>query len=270
MSVENSIFHEIGQVISNEEIALGIYETIFQSSKISETSLPGQFINILPQTDWKQVMRRPMSIAKQGDGKLSIIYKAIGEGTRIMSDWVSGSAIDFIGPLGNYWSGYESTFPILIGGGVGIAPILNLHDTLIAKNVNHILIMGARTRDEHFLNHDPEKQIYMSTDDGSLGLKGNVVDALNQIISNKNNMVNAKIFSCGPPRMMESVKSYSIENNLKCDLALETIMACGIGICQGCTVERRVEEVEHTYRNRFSLACIDGPIFCSKEIVKCG
>ena len=71
--------------------------------------------------------------------------------------------------------------------------------------------------------------------------------------------------------MMEAVRSYSLGNNLACDLALETIMACGIGICQGCTVERKVDQLaEHSYRSRFALACIDGPIFSTREIVACG
>ena len=120
------IHNEQGKVISNLKIAEGIYETIFQSPGIASESLPGQFVNILPSTKWKQVMRRPMSVASQGNGKFSIIYKPIGDGTRIMSQWKEGEMIDLIGPLGNHWQGYAVTYPILIGGGVGIAPILNL------------------------------------------------------------------------------------------------------------------------------------------------
>ena len=78
------------------------------------------------------------------------------------------------------------------------------------------------------------------------------------------------LYVCGPPMMMESVKSYSFENNLKCDLALERIMACGFGICQGCTVEKNQNiSQESSYRSKFALACMDGPIFSAKEIVKC-
>ena len=264
------IHHELAEIISNSKIAEGIYQTIFQSPIISSCSLPGQFINILPEPDWDRVMRRPMSIASQENGKISIIYKAIGDGTKIMVNWQLGEKVDFIGPLGNYWKEYESTFPILIGGGVGIAPILNLLHLLIKKDVCHVLIMGARNEQEHFLKHEPEKRIYISTDDGSLGIKGNVVDAMQAIYSKQSLPDNAKIFSCGPPLMMESVRSYSLKNNLKCDLALETIMACGIGICQGCTVERKVDQLDNSYRNRFALACMDGPIFNAKEIIACG
>ena len=264
------ICSEMGKVISNSEIANGIYKTVFKSSIISSHSLPGQFINILPEPNWSQVMRRPMSIASQGNGELSIIYKPIGDGTRIMAKWKIGDIVDFIGPLGNYWQGYETTFPILIGGGVGIAPILNLHQLLINEDISHIIIMGARNYKEHFIQHEPENHIYMSTDDGSLGIKGNVVDALQYIYSQQSLPDNAKIFSCGPPLMMESVRIYSLKNKIACELALETIMACGIGICQGCTVEKKVDQLaDHSYRNRFALACMDGPIFGAEDILTC-
>ena len=130
--------------------------------------------------------------------------------------------------------------------------------------------MGARNGKEHFLKHEPEKQIYMSTDDASLGIAGNVLDALRSIFPNGNHPQDYKIYSCGPPMMMEGVRSYSLQNDLECDLALETIMACGFGICQGCTVERKAEtNGQHSYRNKFALACMDGPIFNAKGIVSC-
>ena len=265
------IHRELAEVISNSKIAEGIYRTIFKSPKISFKSQPGKFVNILPEQNWEQVMRRPMSIASQGSDEISIIYKSVGDGTRIMASWRSGEIVDIIGPLGNYWKGYELTFPILIGGGVGIAPILNLHHHMLEQNIDHMLIMGALNRKEHFLQHEPEKQIYMSTDDGSLGIKGNVIDAVKFIYSNQSSPDDAKIFSCGPPLMMEAVRSYALDNQLKCDLALETIMACGIGICQGCTIERIVSESkENSYRSHFALSCMDGPIFSAEEIVSCG
>ena len=268
---EHSIFHEIGQVISNVEIASGIYEATIKSLNVSKVSRPGQFINILPSKKFQSIMRRPMSIASQGDDEISIIYKPIGEGTKIMMRWVEGEEVDYIGPLGNCWTGYDRYYPIIIGGGVGIAPILNLHNELLLKKIDHLLIMGARTKNEHFLDHDLENNIYMTTDDGTLGISGNVVDALSLFLSKHDNQNDNKIFSCGPPKMMESLKSFSDKFDIKCDLALETIMACGIGIWQGCTVEKNVESnLENTYRNRYALACVDGPIFSSKEIIKCG
>ena len=264
------IYREMGKVIFNEEIAEGIYKTVFISPNISSSSIPGQFVNILPSLHWDNVMRRPMSIASQGNDEISIIYKSVGEGTHIMANWAIGEKVDLIGPLGNYWDGYESSFPIIIGGGVGIAPILNLHNVLLEKQIDHCLIMGARHSGEHFLPHEPQNKVFLSTDDGSLGIKGNVVDILKSIYPIGKHPQNTKIFSCGPPMMIEGVRNYSHENKLDCDLALETIMACGFGICQGCTVERKAEtNGVHSYRNRFALACLDGPIFNAEEIISC-
>ena len=93
------IYHEMARVILNKEISQGIYKTIFESPLISSTTLPGQFINILPESNWSYVMRRPMSVASQGNDEISIIYKPIGDGTKIMANWKSGEIVDIIGPL---------------------------------------------------------------------------------------------------------------------------------------------------------------------------
>ena len=263
------IYNESAIVRSTSELAEGIYKTILFSPQISSSSKPGQFINILPKDDWANVMRRPMSIASQENDEISIIYKVIGEGTAAMSNWPKDCTIDIIGPLGNYWMDFDMHTPILIGGGVGIAPILNLHNHLLVKEIKHYLIMGARNSREHFLDHDEENGVFLSTDDGSKGIKGNVIDVLNHFFFD--NYSKYKIFSCGPPMMMNSVSDFSTINNMKCDIAVETIMACGIGICQGCTVERIIDKdiSIHSYRNKFALACIDGPIFVASEIQKC-
>ena len=259
------IYNEIVKVISNEEIAENIFEAILFSPKISKVSKPGQFINILPSSNWPKVMRRPMSIASQNSNEISIIYKVFGEGTDLMSKWKAGNTVDIIGPLGNYWNDFSNKLPILIGGGVGIAPIINLHNMLNDKNIKHILIMGAKTKQEHFMSHDIENHILLCTDNGGLGIKGNVLAPLKKIIKVKNSDT-IKIFTCGPSLMMKAVSKFSINNNIECDLALETIMACGIGICQGCTIVKKTNKSNNTYRNKYALACIDGPVFNLKSL----
>ncbi len=258
------IYKEISKVVSNQEIAENIFEAFLYAPNISKISKPGQFINILPSKSWSNVMRRPMSIASQENDQISIIYKVFGEGTRLISKWNKGQDVDIVGPLGNYWNNYHEITPVLIGGGVGIAPIMNLHNRLRSENIEHILIVGARHDKEHFLKHEPKKNIYLSTDNGDIGVNGNVIDVLNQYSLNTDNY---KIFGCGPHPMMKALIEYSNINLLDCDLALETIMACGIGICQGCTIVKNVESCnEHSYRNKFALACEDGPIFNVKEL----
>ena len=263
------IYNETAQIISNEMIAENIYQAFMHSPKISSSVMPGQFINILPSDGWRHVMRRPMSVASQESETISIIYKDIGPGTSIMSRWVDGDRVDIIGPLGNFWEDYEATFPVLIGGGVGIAPIYYLHAKFRSVNKEHCMIMGARSKADHFIDHQEDNLILMSTDDGSYGVSGTVIDAVDSVIDRCGPSI--KIFSCGPAPMMEAVKRYASERSLSCSLALETIMACGIGICQGCTVELSPSQSKnnHSYRERYALACIDGPVFNSEDIEKC-
>ena len=264
----NKVFQENAKVIYTRELAFNTFETMLQSPNIARHVKPGQFINILPSDDWPHMMRRPMSVASQSEDSLSIIYKVVGSGTQLMRDWKEGQAASLLGPLGNFWDyGNIKKTPVLIGGGVGIAPIINLKNALEKLKIKHVLVMGAQMKRDHFLDHNSEKMIYMTTDDGSLGIKGTVIEALNLIDINKNN---CKIFACGPPGMMEAVKDFSINKDIDCDLALETIMACGVGICQGCTVEMNSSKAKKdTYREKYALACIDGPIFNAKDIKTC-
>ena len=139
----------------------------------------------------------------------------------------------------------------------------------IKDKISTSLFIGARTKDEHFLVHQPNNGIYISTDDGTAGIKGNLYDAINSIY-NVNEIKEKTLYVCGPPMMMEVMRIFSLKYNLKCYLALETIMACGIGICQGCTVEKDVPlKEESSYRNKYELVCMDGPIFKSNEIKTC-
>ena len=265
--MNSKIFQEKSKVVYTRKIADNTFETMLYSPRISQYIKPGQFINILPSKNWEPMMRRPMSVASQDKDNISIIYKVVGKGTELMQSWEVNEIVDILGPLGNFWIEYENYNPILIGGGVGIAPIINLKKHLDSLNTPHILIMGARTKSEHFLSHNPDKGIYVSTDDGSLGVSGTVIDALNTI---DYNVSDTKIFACGPPGMMEAVKDFSINKNIVCDLAVETVMACGIGICQGCTVELdKSDNKRNSYREKYVLACIDGPIFRAKDIKTC-
>jgi len=113
--------------------------------------------------------------------------------------------------------------------------------------------------------HNPQSNIFLSTDTDDYGIKGNVIFALEEILENIR-IDSFKIFACGPPGMMKAIADYSIENVVDCDLALETIMACGIGICQGCTVTLNNNIKNDSYREKYALACLDGPIFNVKDI----
>ena len=262
------IYNEISKVIDNKEIAENIFEAHLSSDNLSKIAKPGQFINILPSSDFNKTMRRPMSLSNQDDKSFKIIYKPIGDGTRRMRDWKGGDLVDVIGPLGNAWDVSSDKEVVLLGGGVGIAPILNLYNNIKSTKTSY-LFFGARKKEEHFIAHDPEKNIYISTDNGSAGIKGNLFETMNSIFE-ISDLKDKSIYVCGPPMMMEAVRKFTVEYEIECHLALETIMACGIGICQGCTVEKCNSTTNSdTYRNKYELVCMDGPIYKANEVKTC-
>ena len=262
------IYDEISEVIENNEISENFFEACLSSENISKIAKAGQFVNILPSSDFDKTMRRPMSLSYQDEGSFKIIYKPIGDGTNIMRDWKKGDRADIIGPLGNSWDISGDKEAILLGGGVGIAPILNLYNEIKSTKTTH-LFFGARKKEEHFIDHDPDNNIYISTDNGSAGINGNLFEAMNSIFD-INELKDKIIYVCGPPKMMETVREFVVEHQIECYLALETIMACGIGICQGCTVEKCSNEgSSDTYRNKYELVCMDGPIYKANEVKTC-
>ncbi len=249
-------------VISNEEIAKGIWRMSMHAPNVAAAyNGPGQFISLLASNSWDHLVRRPMSIASVKDNAVDIIYKIFGDMTRAFSKKSAGESMNILGPLGNVFTSYnnEDMTPILIGGGVGLAPILNLY----YECQNPIMIIGARNKEEHFMDHDSEKHIYLTTDDGSVGIQGNVIDALNVLDLSENNM----IYACGPEPMLHAVKVFAETNNIQAQLSVESYMGCGVGLCQGCVIERKNGQVkEYSYHEKYSLVCMDGPVYNAHEV----
>ncbi len=255
-------------VLSNKKIAIGIYEMILSAKKIADVHpFPGQFINISVSDSWLYPLRRPMSIAGFDGSNLRIIYKLFGEGTRILSNKKNGDILNLFGPVGNGFGNPDGGYPILVGGGVGLAPILWLHKLFAQKGIRHHTIIGARSMSEHFLEHSPEANLLLATDDGSIGKKGTVMPVLRDICKNFDN---PKLYACGPQLMLKAVNDFALEKTIDCELSVESYMACATGICQGCVVERsnvNISESEHTYHERYSLVCINGPVYNAGEIL---
>ena len=258
---------EEAEVRSNGRLAGGLYVMELSAPAIAATVRPGQFVNILINAGWSPLLRRPMSVASRRADRIGLIYKPVGAGTRAMAGWPPGHPVNLLGPLGNGWSAAEGTFPVLVGGGVGIAPISFLHEELHARRLEHHLLMGARDQAEHYLQHAPEKNITLTTDNGTVGIRGTVIDGLVTILGQLDGEP-VTIFGCGPPPMFAALKSFVKERELPCQLAVEAIMACGCGICQGCAVAISTDAppTRPSYRRRFKLACIDGPVFQAHEL----
>ncbi|MFH1850863.1 MAG: hypothetical protein ABIA75_00810, partial [Candidatus Neomarinimicrobiota bacterium] len=193
--------------------------------------------------------------------EITIIYKTFGPATKSLSDKNNDEIIDLIGPLGNTFSGYEenSHLPILVGGGVGLAPILWLHQKLKQSKIKHILIIGAQTADEHFIADNPQENIYLTTDDGTLGLRGTVMPVLNRLLGE---ITNPSIFACGPLAMLKAIQAVAVIDRVPAQLSVESYMACGLGLCQGCAIPLATDNNSRNY----SLVCRDGPVYAAEEV----
>ena len=190
---------------------------------------------------------------------LRIVYRIAGQGTTEFSGYQAGDEIAILGTLGNGFpvEATEGKKVFLMGGGIGVPPILELAKQLTCEKQ---IVVGYR--DEHtFLKEQFEANgsLYISTEDGSVGTKGNVMNAIAE-----NNLTADIIFACGPTPMLRAIKNYAEENGIECYISLEERMACGIGACLACTCKSK-EKDHHTNVNNKRI-CKDGPVFLSTEV----
>ena len=250
----------------NHQIAENIWEMVFEAPNIASKYVgAGQFVSILANDSWGHPLRRPMSIASVEKNNISIIYKIFGDVKNILSKKNKGDSVELLGPIGNTFSISESnSFPILVGGGVGLAPILNLKHQCEQSNIDHVIIIGSKNSNEQFMRHEPHNNIYLTTDDGSIGEHGTVMKPLENIIKEHKNPY---LYACGPEPMMKAIRNYSTDNQISAQLSVESYMGCGVGLCQGCVIHNVSEDLdEHTYHQKYSLVCVDGPVYDAKDI----
>lgn len=246
-----------GRILVNEAINANVKRMVIEAPQIAKLAQPGQFVHV-KKTDSVNFLRRPFSIADADNenGTITLIYRIVGKGTAEYAKMSVGEEFSILGPIGN---GFElkSGRPLLIGGGVGIAPLIYLSRKL--KNEKPILLIGGKNKDEVFWEKYLQEfadKIYITTDDGSVGFKGFTIQLLPQILA-ENKIEH--IYTCGPNIMMEGVAKLAHEKNIDCQVSLEKRMACGIGVCLGCTFEGKL-----TQKRR--KVCTEGPVFPSKEV----
>lgn len=250
------------QVLSAAKLADGIFEMWLATDMAKERGA-GRFIALYPKNR-ATLLPRPISICERDAerGALRIVYRTAGEGTREFSAYRAGDTAEILGVLGN---GYpleeaEGKTVLLLGGGIGIPPLLELAKALQGYHCRVQSILGYRD-EQLFLKEDLEKygEVYIATEDGSVGIKGNVLDAVEK------NKLNADLIcSCGPMPMLRAVKKYAAERKIPAYISLEERMACGVGACLGC-VCRTVGEDTHSHVHNARI-CTDGPVFLAEDV----
>ena len=251
-------YKEQAVIIRQEEIATDVYSMWLYVEQIASVARAGQFVSVYCN-EGSRLLPRPISLCEidKEDHSIRLVYRVAGKGTEEFSGMRTGMPLNLVGPLGNGFPKKQGK-SLLIGGGIGIPPILQLAKEL-GESEKQILL-GYRNK-ETFLEEEFQKQgeVYIATEDGSVGTRGNVLD-----IIHKKGLEAERIYACGPMPMLRALKQYAKEHQMECWISLEERMACGIGACLGC-VCRSIEKDAHTNVNN-KRVCTEGPVFLAEEV----
>ena len=245
-----------GTVVSQDQLTSDVFSMWIQADEIAKEATAGQFVSVYTK-DGAKLLPRPISLCEveKEQGRIRLVYRVVGAGTKEFSAYQAGDSIDILGPLGNgFPMVHKKAF--LIGGGIGIPPMLELAKCLTGEKQ---IILGYR--DIRFLDDELAKYgtVYVATEDGSAGTKGNVMDAIRE-----NGLCADVIFACGPTPMLRAIQAYALEHGIECYLSLEERMACGVGACLGCVCKSK--EIDHHSHVHNKRVCKDGPVFRAEEV----
>jgi dihydroorotate dehydrogenase electron transfer subunit len=200
-----------------------------------------------------------MSISRIVGDEVELLFNVVGQGTRMLAAKHLGDTLDVLGPLGMPF-GYRGDYStaVIVAGGVGVAPFPFLTTLLAREGKQIVTFLGARTAAQ--LTPQNLENVLLATDDGTEGHHGTVVDMLEAYLSRRK-LLQPKIFGCGPTNMLKALTAFAKTAGIDCELSLEGDMACGLGLCQGCPIERT------NGTKKYALVCVEGPTFNSKDII---
>lgn len=245
-------------VVSNREIAVGLHAIVLRAPRTAGAICGGQFVHL--RISPEETLRRPLSVYRTDGDTIEIVYHVVGRGTaRLAAKLPGDESMDLIGPLGNSWpvpDGCERA--LIVGGGVGAAPLGMLASELSTRGVATTVLIAAQTRDRlvgeaHFVACGCG--VTCSTDDGSYGVEGLVTEPLRDVLDTQHFDV---AYICGPEIMQIKAASLTVFNGIPTYVSLERLMACGIGACLSCVVPTTLGQ---------KRACVDGPIFNAEEVL---
>lgn len=264
----HKMLNEAGVVLKNEQLSKTLYLMEITSPEIARTIQPGQFVHMKIPGMEAHILRRPFSVyaTSSDEGIVEILYQVVGFGSQHMTELSAEAPVELIGPIGNTWKAPESTErALLVGGGVGSAPLFMLAESLMEKGVEVDVVLGAQTK-EALVSHDryqelltkhmlPHDNLRCATDDGTFGHAGFCTTLVEENLERRTYDYGAV---CGPEPMMKIVAASMIEAKIPAQVSLEKRMACGVGACLSCVVETT---------QGVKRACVDGPIFAAEEVV---
>lgn len=253
---------ETTTVVGQKEIAKDIYDLRVRTDA-ARAAVPGQFAGIFPPSDAK-ILMRPISIceADAEKGEIRFVYRIAGEGTKLIATLKEGDSVDLLSVLGNGFpvEAAEGKKVAVMGGGIGIPPMLYTCRKLLGKAKETEIYLGYRNNDTFLASEfEPYGTVNVVSEDGSTAYKGNVLDALKE-----RGYAPEVIFACGPMPMLRAIKKYAEENGCTAYISLEERMACGVGACLGC-VAKTVKKDEHSHVNN-TRVCTEGPVFDATEV----
>lgn len=251
------------KISNKKEIAPGIIDMRIISQEIAQQAKPGQFLNIKCDNGLNAILRRPISICDVDVEKNEVrfVFQIKGEGTKLLASKTIGDCIDILGPLGTSYT-LETKYakPLLIGGGIGVFPLLMLAKSISAQNITAYL--GFRNKDMVVLEEDFNKvcsEMQIATDDGSYGYKGYVTQLMKEKLKQGKTDI---VYACGPQPMLKMVNSICKTYAVPCQISLEQRMGCGIGACLVCACKIKSDS-DWEYKH----VCKDGPVFWGNEVM---
>ena len=256
-------FQETVIVVSQKQIGTGIYDLTIQTKEIAAAAKAGQFVSVY-SNDASKLLPRPISLCgiDRKAGTLRLVYRVTGEhtGTEEFSRLQAGDTMKIMGPLGNGFTVEKGKKAFLIGGGIGVPPMLQLAKEMKDAGENFQIVMGYRDAGTFLLDEFKEQgESFVATEDGSVGTKGNVLDAIRE-----NHLDADVIYACGPTPMLRALKAYAEEQNMTCYVSMEERMACGIGACLACVCNSTDKDAHSNVKNK--RICKEGPVFNAKEV----
>lgn len=261
------------KILSRKEVAPNIYLMKLEAPEIAQEALPGQFIHIKCSEDNYPLLRRPISIHRidKERGEIYILFQIRGEGTRLLSQRVAGDDLDILGPIGNSFNIYPKSKKIMIiGGGIGVAPLLALGEESIRQGKEVRVLIGALKKELVIGEENFRKlgaKVDVATNDGSYKYEGLVTELLKETIINRGWLPD-QIFACGLKPMLRKIVEISQDFHIDCQVSLEERMGCGIGACLGCVCKIKTKDKkEDGIRYEFKRVCVDGPVFKGSEVV---